>query len=1135
VVCVTRPVARLLPIAAPLLPVLLLVAHALRYSAYTDPHAATVVSYARTLLAGGGLALQPGAIQSYGFSSPLWLLVVSGLSALGLDELVAARIVGLALAALALYLLPWITARLAGIHRPVLLGLLPPLLLALNPDVARHAVDGLEGPLVLLLLALALLLFVAEERRFAGSRRPPGDLWSALPLGLLLLASPEGPVLAGALLLARVLARGMARRLPLTSLIWLLLLPLLYGLWLLLCYWQFAELWPGVVTAGQARPVTTLGDPQAVAAGWAALQRLLDRWGFTAVLLSVAALGALRARNYWGRMALLLLTALTLAALVASGGAPGGRVLLPLLLGPALLLAEGLGSLVRRLWPPGSRLALVAGLALTVGLLAAPAAAGLRAVRRPPANPLADSMSLVASLEQTVRQLGWRPQQVRLLTTSPGVAALAGFRVVDASGVTDPAIRRHHGNRHPSELQQLIFRERQPDILVERGPWLRVHAFTAFPEARRLFERLHLARRGLRVAISRSLFLEPEPWPDLRLRHSLGRRLWLLGARAEPGQLILLWMVDGRVHRPRRVRLRLGGPGGPPLTVQVGPGLYPIQRWRTGEIVRQRVPVDPERLPAVDSLELQLGGGWVKLGPLDGDFLRGTVRDYYHRRLMPLLQEADWEMVELLPALTRDPAALMDMSLDRVLDRVDQLIAQGRLMRAARQLRQVTLAPQQAPRPRARQQARRVARRAYRRAEVQMRSSRWPLAFDSLQAAAMTAPTDPWVTRLLEQTRRRRPAENHIMQLLELELARRALALAPSAGRLARVMSAHLDLGHYQRAVAAAVTWRAEVEHTRRVRYLTARALNRQGDLVRARRITDALIRTAPDTPLRRRCPRGLLLPILYLDEQLRDLQGAPPRPGNPDAHFVGQGHMLELGTRVVAHCAWWKPGHRLHVELFFWQPEPVGLPLTVVVGSRRQREVLGPTLRRLRRLSLSLHLPPASYPIRLEAPGASPLPLGTVVVGPESTFGFELPTYVSWRNRGQAFGKGPVVGRSFRVRRLFGYVGERFADSWSTGSDRLTGQLTSPRFRLRRSHLMLLVAGGDSPRLGVDLVVEGRKVATVHGHRTEVLQPAFIPIAHLRGRWAQVVIRDGDTAPWGHIAVDEIRQLDGPAQGLRP
>ena len=81
----------------------------------------------------------------------------------------------------------------------------------------------------------------------------------------------------------------------------------------------------------------------------------------------------------------------------------------------------------------------------------------------------------------------------------------------------------------------------------------------------------------------------------------------------------------------------------------------------------------------------------------------------------------------------------------------------------------------------------------------------------------------------------------------------------------------------------------------------------------------------------------------------------------------------------------------------------------------------------------------------------------------------------------------------------------------------------------------MVLVAGGDSRRLGVDLLVNERRVRSVRGERREILRPVFMRIGRWRGQWGRVVIRDHHTQPWGHIAVDEIHQMNGPAPGVSP
>ena len=230
-----------------------------------------------------------------------------------------------------------------------------------------------------------------------------------------------------------------------------------------------------------------------------------------------------------------------------------------------------------------------------------------------------------------------------------------------------------------------------------------------------------------------------------------------------------------------------------------------------------------------------------------------------------------------------------------------------------------------------------------------------------------------------------------------------------------------------------------------------------------------------------------------------------------------------------------WGAGEPLTVDLYVLQRAPERLELELKCGPRRQQISLATSSKRLRRIRKRFALPPASYRARLTPRGGAALDLDAVVVGPEATFGFELPSFATWQRQGTAFGRAPVLGRGFRGRRLFGYVGERFADSFSSGFDRPTGQLKSPAFRLRKGYLMLLVAGGDDPALGVDLVVAGRVVARVKGRRSEVMRAVFIPVARYRGRRARVVVRDRDAKVWGHIAVDEIRQVDGPAVGVAP
>jgi len=430
-----------------------------------------------------------------------------------------------------------------------------------------------------------------------------------------------------------------------------------------------------------------------------------------------------------------------------------------------------------------------------------------------------------------------------------------------------------------------------------------------------------------------------------------------------------------------------------------------------------------------------------------------------------------------------------------------------------------------------------LAHTAYDRAQDHVRWGRWPLAFAHLQLAAIADPGSPWIARRLEEARARQPAEGYLVPLLELELAQRAMALAPDAARLTRLMRAQLALGQAARAVVTYRQWGRHVDLGQqagmRPRFLLAKALALTGRLDAALRETDGLLGQVEPESQPRHCPPWLPLQPLMLQARLRwftQQRRMEPRP----LLLEGLTPRLKGEGGLLASCLRWSPGQPVRITLHLWQPQTGDLPLEVRLGSRRQRMLVPASDVPLSRLELELWLPPATYPVALHAPEGV-VDLGQVAVGPEANFGFELPSYASWHRTGDAFGEVPVVGRGARWRFLAGYQGERYADSFARGFDRATGTLTSSPFLLRRSHLMFLVAGGADPDLGLDLMVQGRRVFTVRGQGDEMLRTVFVPLDGLRGRWARIVIRDDSSRRFGHLAVIEIRQVDGPLPGVAP
>ena len=1026
--------------------------------------------------------------------------------------------------------------RLSGRNRLKPLDLFPALVLAASNVLARGLVSGDETGLFMLLLALTLSSFLSEEGRFAAGLGKARDLRSLLPALLLLAARPEAPLLLAMLWTWRLLARLSAwpggTRMPWTSLAWLVLLPLFYGLSLTASYVLFASLWPAVITAREALKELRPGTPEAVAHAWKELAKAHASWGGGIPLLLAAVIGAGRAFNYWGRTALMALAGASLCSILLLVGADGGRLALPLILALLLLAAEGLEAVTRQLWPPTvPRLREVGGAALMLGLAGPVLLNAVIALKEPVKSELTLDRPLLEELKEVVIRQGWLPQSVSVLTSSPGTAARMGFQVLDASGLTDPSVRRYAGNRRPLELQQLVFDERRPDIIIEQRPWKAAHNLSHYPEAARLYFPFKPERRTrTRVSLARRLVQEYEPWPDRSMRIPLGKGLELLGVRVEPGHLVMLLTLTSRAHLPRKFSLSVGNNWS--RTMPVGPEIYPVRFWRPGELVRWRIPL-PERLALADQ-RIKAGVGKIKfIASLD---LRPLMRDFesWLRDMVELrINQGDWDLSEVINMLTRRASVHEGKMPGRAMERIKKLQARGLIKPAIRQLELARRVYSGHPGLEA--LSRTLAGEAYKLSLEHIRSSRWTSAFRLLKVAAKADPASAWIARRLEEARRRMPAGSHLVEELELELARRALVLAPSVKNLERVLGAHLTLGRYQMVVAVSHTWKQRLTPSRRSQYLLAKALVKLGRLIDAQELVARLLDRPARSQLVRRCPQGVWPKLLLLQAEVLQQLTAKERGISTGGRFKGKAHKVGKHSHLFSYCASWKPGRPLEVDLYLWQEAPEELYLTLNVGSRHDRMVVNKSGQMVRLLRRSFHLPPASYPVHLQMEGEQPISLGTVEVGPESSFGFELPGYPGWKSYGTAFGRTPVVGRSFRVRKLFGYVGERYADSYHQVSDRPKGLLVSSPFLLRRSHLMMLVAGGSGKALGVDLLVDGKWKHTVRGRKSETLRLVLLPIGKYRGKMGQVVLRDRATGKWGHLAVDEIRQIDGPMPGVAP
>ncbi len=166
--------------------------------------------YAARLLAGEGLTWTDGE-RVEGYSNLLWVLLTAGLGALGMELVTAARVLGALCTGFALCLLA-AAARPRDLQGSVVASLAP-LLVAATQPVMIWSLAGLEGPLVLALLAWGfggLLRRYGDEGADAFAKA--GALLAAgAPFALACWTRPDGPLwalTAGVGLGATALPRG---------------------------------------------------------------------------------------------------------------------------------------------------------------------------------------------------------------------------------------------------------------------------------------------------------------------------------------------------------------------------------------------------------------------------------------------------------------------------------------------------------------------------------------------------------------------------------------------------------------------------------------------------------------------------------------------------------------------------------------------------------------------------------------------------------------------------------------------------------------------------------------------------------------------------------------------------------------
>ncbi|NGN69822.1 hypothetical protein G5C51_38785 [Streptomyces sp. A7024] len=150
------------------------------------------------------------------------------------------------------------------------------------------------------------------------------------------------------------------------------------------------------------------------------------------------------------------------------------------------------------------------------------------------------------------------------------------------------------------------------------------------------------------------------------------------------------------------------------------------------------------------------------------------------------------------------------------------------------------------------------------------------------------------------------------------------------------------------------------------------------------------------------------------------------------------------------------------------------------------------------------------------------------------------------WTVSGTAFGAGPVTEAEcpdyFKREGALNITGSRFVTSHhfraggdAGAADDAKGKLVSKPFTVSRRYVAVNTGGGNQTgKACVNVIVDGKTVATFTGRNTETLSPRAYDISAYEGKQATIEIVDEATGGWGHINVDRIWFTDEPV-GAKP
>ncbi len=476
----TAPLRRWMVFLLVVFGTIILVARAGRYWPFLSDDALISLRYAMRLLDGHGLTWTAGNPVE-GYSNLLWILMVSLLGFLGIDLVVASRILGFLCFAAVIGAFCY-NSRLRA-WRDLMPAIVGTLVVVLAAPVAIWSIGGLEQPLVAALLTWALVLILPLTDPRCHLHIKP-TVAASMCLGLLCLTRPDGALFTGALVLGLLIVRGINR--SAFSLVAIIMaLPIMATLgqeaFRLFYYGQWLPN-PALVKVSPSW-LHFFAGLDYVSGGYLALRPVSDAAVIAAILFLV--LRRFTGRVPSNRVIVLVLPALIWMIYVALVGGdlfPGWRHFVPVVVVAAMVLIEACRWIDRRFSAPTSMTIL--GLITVVGLFSF--------VQHQDANPenqraIHERFEFDGQVIGLMLKSGFGPSQPVVAVSAAGcIPYWSELPSIDMLGLNDDYLPHHRPENfgqgwigHELRDDNYIF-SRRPDLVIFHlgsGEELRVRGF----------------------------------------------------------------------------------------------------------------------------------------------------------------------------------------------------------------------------------------------------------------------------------------------------------------------------------------------------------------------------------------------------------------------------------------------------------------------------------------------------------------------------------------------------------------------------------------------------------------------------------------------------------------------------------